>query len=386
MRPAIVCALSAGLFAPAATIAWFVFSPAVPQSAPPPPPVPVVTAPVQQRDVGIVLNGLGTVTALNSAVIRTQITGVIQSVDFIEGQTVRRGDKLAQVDPRPSQAVLDQAEAQLSRDESHLANARVNLGRDVPLLKTGDATAQTVANQTSQVAQWQSQLNWDRAAVANARTQLGYTTLTAPFDGLTGVRALDVGNVIHPTDAAGLVTETQVQPISVVFILPAAAIGQVQAALARGPVPAVAFDQAGTHKLDSGELLLINNQADPATGTVELKAIFANPHLRLWPGVFVNVELTVRTQKAGLVIPADAVQQGEDGEFVFVVGADNKVEVHPITVTQRNRGVALVQSGLRAGQTVVVQGQYRLVPGTVVATVAPDQVSASSAASAGLLP
>ena len=300
-----------------------------PQAAP---PVPVLTAPVKQGDVPIILSGLGTVQALNTAVIRSQVTGLLQSIDFIEGQQVKRGDRLAQIDSRPEQASLDQAQAQLARDKDQLANLQTNLGRNLPLLSKGFATDQQVTDQKSQVAQMQNAIMSDQAAVENAQTQLSYTSLDAPFDSITGVRTLDVGNIIHPTDAAGLVTVTQVQPISVLFTLPAADIPTVQQALDSGSVQAVAFDQAGNRQLDTGKLLLINNQADPTSGTVQLKALFPNPKRLLWPGTFVNVALTVHTVRGGLTIPTDAVQQGVNGPFVFVVGPDNKVAVQQVQV------------------------------------------------------
>ncbi len=357
--------------------------------APAPPPaqaVPVVTVTVQQHDVPIILSGLGTVQALNTATIRSQVTGLLQTVDFTEGQQVRRGDVLAQVDPRPYQARLAQAEAQLSRDQAQLANVETNLNRNLPLLKGGFATDQQVTDQRSQIAQLQSTAKADQAAIDDAQTQLSYTSLTAPFDGITGVRRIDVGNVIHPTDADGLVTMTQVQPIAVLFTLPAADIAPVQDALSAGAVRAVAYDQADTHVLDTGQLLLVNNQADPQSGTVRLKALFPNLRRRLWPGTFVNVELTTSVAKNGLTVPNDAVQMGAQGEFAFVVGADKKVAVRPVQVTQRLRGTALVGKGLNPGETVVAQGQYRLSAGTLVAPSDPSQVPDSSTATAGLLP
>jgi membrane fusion protein, multidrug efflux system len=350
------------------------------------PPVPVVAAAVQQHDVPIVLEGLGTVQALNTATVRSQVTGLLQTVNFIEGQQVHRGDLLAQVDPRPDQARLDQADAQLVRDQAHLTNIQVNLGRNLPLLTRGFATDQQVTDEKSQLAQYQSAIKSDQAAIENARTELSYTSLTAPFDGVTGVRLLDVGNIIHTTDTNGLVVVTQVQPISILFTLPSSTIPQVQDALAAGPVKAVAYDQAGVRKLDTGRLLLINNQADPATGTVELKATFPNLHRLLWPGTFVNVELTTSVAKNALTIPTNAVQQGSQGEFVYVIGPDNKVAIRPVHVDQRLRGEALIGSGLKAGETVVVQGQYRLVDGTVVVKSTPDAVPDSSTASSGMLP
>jgi multidrug efflux system membrane fusion protein len=374
-----LAAVTAGAF-------QFLGAPKPPPATPAAPPVPVVAAAVRQHDVPIILDGLGTVQALNSATIRSQVTGLLQSVNFVEGQTVQRGVLLAQVDPRPNQARLDQANAQLARDQAQLSNTEVNLGRNLPLLKRGFATSQQVADQASQVAQLRSALKSDQAAVEDAATQLSYTRLTAPFDGVTGVRTLDVGNIIHTTDTTGLVVVTQVQPIAILFTLPAASIPRVQDALAKGPVTTVAYDQAGNRALDTGRLLLINNQADASTGTVQLKALFPNPHRLLWPGTFVNVELTAAVVEHAFTIPNDAVQQGTRGEFVFVIGADHRVTQRQVQISQRLRRVALVSSGLKAGESVVVQGQYRLVDGTAVVASAPSQVVNSSTATAGLLP
>ena len=358
-----------------------------PSPAPvPPPPVPVVTTPVQQGDMPIILSGLGTVQALNTATIRSQVTGLLQTANFVEGQEVQRGDTLAQIDPRPYQALLAQAQAQMARDQAQLANTETNLNRNLPLLSKGFATDQQVTDQKSQVSQLQSALKSDEAAVDNAQTQLSYATLTAPFDGVTGVRQIDVGNIIHPTDAQGLVTMTQVQPIAVLMTLPAADIAQVQDALSAGTVKAVAYDQAGTKALDDGQLLLVNNQADPATGTVQLKALFPNLQRRLWPGTFVNVELTTSVAKAALTVPADAVQQGPQGTFIYVVGDGGKADVRPVQTGQQRRDVAIVTKGLNPGETVVVQGQYRLTAGAAVVPSKPADVPSSSTATAGLLP
>ena len=358
-----------------------------PASAPPPaPPVPVVTATVQQHDVPIILSGLGTVQALNAATIRSQVAGQLQTVDFTEGQQVRRGDVLARIDPRPYQARLEQAQAQLGRDQAQLANVETNLNRNVPLLNQGFATDQQVTDQRSQIAQLQSTLKADQAAIDDAQTELSYATLTAPFDGVTGVRRIDVGNIIHPADADGLVTMTQVQPIAVLFTLPAADIAPVQDALSAGTVPAVAYDQNDAKVLDTGQLLLVNNQADPQSGTVQLKALFPNAQRRLWPGVFVNVELTTAVAKGALTVPADAVQQGPNGTFVYAVGAGGKAEVRPVQTGQQRRDVAIITEGLNPGDTVVVQGQYRLTAGTAVAASKPSEVASSSSATAGLLP
>jgi multidrug efflux system membrane fusion protein len=351
-----------------------------------PAPVPVVTGSVAQHDVPLVLTGIGTVQALNTAAIRSQVTGILESVDFTEGQAVRRGDVLARIDPRVFQAQLDQAQAQLARDQALLANQQTNLGRDEPLLQRGFATDERVTGERAQVAQTQSSLKADQAAIGLARTQLDFATLRAPFDGVTGLRLIDPGNIIRPTDATGIVVLTQVQPISVVFTLPAAEIAAVQAALARGPVQAVAYDPSGTRPLDTGTLLLINNQADANTGTVQLKATFPNADRQLWPGTFVNVAVTTQTVRDALTVPADAVQQNDHGPYVFVVGADRTVSLQPVQVAQRQRGTVLIASGLKAGEIVVVQGQYRLTPGTAVVDAPASAVPNTTTASAGMLP
>ena len=298
----------------------------------PAPLVPVIATTVQERDFPIVLTGIGTVTALNTATVRSQVTGIIVDEPFKEGQFVKKGDLLAQIDPRTFQAQLDEAEAALDRDQAHLENAQINLGRYVPLAKQGFAPEQQVATQQAMVAQQQATIENDKAAVDYAKTELSYTRLVAPFDGVTGIRLLDVGNIIQPNNGAvssttGVVVVTQVQPISVIFTLPMADIPEVQDALAKGPLETIAFSQDGKTQLDTGQLLLVDNQADPTSGTVRLKAIFPNPHLRLWPGTFVNVRLVASVQHNALTVPLDAIQQGQQGQFVFVVPSRDLVVV-----------------------------------------------------------
>lgn len=298
MHVSVKSGLSLAVVAAGAALAFHFAGTPAPVAVPAAPAVPVVTGPVQQGDVAIILSGLGTVQALNTAAIRSQVTGLLQTIDFVEGQQVHKDDVLAQIDPRPYQARLAQTEAQLGHDQAQLANVGVNLNRYVPLLSHGFASDQQVTDQRSQALQLQNTVKSDQANIDDARTQLSYATLTAPFDGITGVRRTDVGNIIHPTDVDGVVTVTQVQPIAVLFTLPAADIAQVQDALANGTVKAVAFDQANVQALDIGQLLLVNNQADPQSGTVQLKALFPNLQRRLWPGTFVNVELTTSVAKA----------------------------------------------------------------------------------------
>ncbi|ONF50249.1 multidrug transporter [Methylobacterium radiotolerans] len=351
-----------------------------------PAPVPVVTAAVRKQDVPIVLTGVGTVNALNVATIRTQVTGYLESTDFEEGRFVRRGDVLARIDPRIYQARLEQAQAQLAKDQALLANQKTNLARNEPLLQKGFATDQQVVSERAQIAQTESALKGDQAAIDYAQTELDFTTLRAPFDGVTGIRRIDIGNIVSPADTNGIVVLTQVQPISVLFTLPTSDIAAVQAALTRGPVAATAYDQSGARALDTGTLLLINNQADPRSGTVQLKAVFPNAQRQLWAGSFVNAAVTTSVEKGGLTIPTNALQVSDKGQFVYVVGADDTVSVRPVTVKQRTRGVALVADGLKEGETVVVQGQYRLKPGTRITPASPDQVPDTSTASAGMLP
>jgi membrane fusion protein, multidrug efflux system len=361
-----------------------------------PAPIPVIAATVQERDFPIVLTGIGDVTALNTATVRSMVTEEIVRVDFKDGQSVQKGELLAQLDPSTYQAQLDQAEANLARDAAHLENGRINLGRYVPLAKHGFAAEQQVATQQAKIAQEQATITADRAAIAYALTELGYTRLVAPFDGVAGIRLLDVGNIIHASTTRGfpgepnaLVVINQVQPIAVLFTLAAADIPQVQDALDKGPVKVIALSADGKIALDSGTLAAIDNQANATSGTITLKAIFPNSRRRLWPGMFVNVEVVTAVQKNGPTIPLDAVQQGPQGQYVFVVGPNRKVSPQPVSVRETLNGKALIGNGLQAGETVVVRGQYRLIPGAAVSLANPDNpavVPNPTTASAGLLP
>ena len=357
-----------------------------PASAPAMSPVPVVTALVQQRDEPIVLSGLGTVEALNTASIQSQVTGVLEEVDFTEGQTVKKGDILAKIDPRLYEAALAQAKGQLAKDTALHAQAESDLARYQKLGTENSIALQQVADQQFLVTQDAAAMETDQGVIKSDQTQLDYTTLRAPFDGVTGLLQIEIGNLIQPTNTTGIVVLTQVQPIAVVFILPQADIAAVQTAMAKGPVQATVYDQSGSSELDVGKLLSINNQALPTSGTVQLKAIFPNEHRQLWPGTFVNVDLTTSVVPNALTIPTNSLQQNDKGQFVYVVGADNRVSVRPVEVAQRLHGVALISKGLEAGETVVVQGQYRLTPGTLVAVTAPSEAPNPSTASSGMLP
>ena len=362
----------------------------------PPMPVPVIAASVKQSNFPIVLTGIGNVTALNTATVRSMVTEPITSIDFKDGQSVKKGELLAQLDPGTYQAQLDQAQANLARDEAHLENGQINLGRYIPLQKQGFAPEQQVATQQAMIAQEQATLKADQAAIEYAKTELSYTRLVAPFDGVAGIRLLDIGNIIHastsrsfPGQPDALVVINQVQPISVMFTLAAADIPDVQDALARGSVKVVALGADGNTELGAGTLAAIDNQANTTSDTINLKAIFPNRHRRLWPGMFVNIRLVTKVQDDGLTVPLDAVQQGPQGQFIFVVGRDHKVSMQPVSVRDTLNGKALVDKGLKAGETVVVRGQYRLTPGTMVALANPNDPTAvpnPTPASAGLLP
>ena len=351
--------------------------------------VPVTAAKVQQHDVPIVLEGLGTVTPLNTATIRTQVQGTLESVDFIEGQEVKPGNVLARIDPRVYEAQVDQAEAALARDQASLKNAKTNLARTQPLADRGFATQQLLDTQNSQVAQGEGTVALDKAALEAAQTQLSYTTITAPFDGVTGIRHIDPGNIVQPSDATGLVVLTQLQPIGVIFTLPSSDIPAVQKAIASGAASVDAYDAQNKQKLDHGSLMLIDNQVDISTGTVRLKASFPNTKKNLWPGSFVNIHLTIAIRRNALTVPLTAVQQGPNGAFVYLVGPNQVVSAHNVTAGQSRVGQVLIEDGLAPNETVVTAGQYRLNPGTTVEIVPDDkkdQVQTATTASAGMLP
>jgi multidrug efflux system membrane fusion protein len=396
-RPYLFAGLATIMIVATGYLGWQHFAHSPEAARPDPPaPVPVIAATVQKQNFPIVLTGIGNVAALNSATVRSLVTEQILSIDFKDGQLVKKGQLLAQLDPSTYQAQLDQAEANLARDEAHLENGRINLGRYVPLAKQGFAPVQQVTTQQAKIAQEGAVIKADQAAVEYAKTELSYTKLVAPFDGVAGIRLLDVGNIIHssttrgsPTEPNALVVINQVQPISVMFTLAESDVPDVQEALAKGPVKAIALSADGKTELDTGTLAAIENQVNTTSGTITLKAIFPNPDRKLWPGMFVNVRVVTQVQDNGLTAPLDAVQQGPQGQFVFVVDSDHKVAMQPVSVRETLNGEALIDKGLSAGETVVVRGQYRLTPGTVVSLANPNEPAAvpnPTPASAGLLP
>jgi membrane fusion protein, multidrug efflux system len=352
-----------------------------------PPPVPVVATKVQVSNVPTILTGIGTVEAYNVVDVHTEVTGTIEKIGYVQGQAVHPGSLIAQLDPRPFEATLQQDEANLARDKAHLANAEANLSRYVPLLKQGFATPQQVADQSSAISELQAAIAGDKAAIFNAKTQLSYTTISSPIDGVTGIRRVDIGNIVQPSTSAPIVTITQVQPIYVVFTLPQKDIPVVQAAMAKRALTTVAYGQDDHTKLGQGTLLTMNNIVNPNSGTVELEATFPNTNKELWPGEFINAQLTVGVQHDAITLPVDALQQGQNGEFVFVVQPDGTVQERQVVLGDTFNGHAMITSGLRPGDIVVTAGQYRLRDGVKVAEVPPGDphVQNITEASAGML-
>jgi multidrug efflux system membrane fusion protein len=353
-------------------------------AAAPPPPVPVVAGVVTQHDVPIYQDGVGTVIAYNTDVVRAQIQGQLISINFTEGQTVHAGDLLAQIDPRPYQAQIDQFEGNLERDQAQLTNANANFTRYSRLGDKGWATPQLIETQKAQVGQLQAAIKTDQALIEAAKVQLSYTRLTSPIDGVVGIRQIDVGNIISPTTTNGLVVVTQLDPISLIFTLPEGVLSQIQREqqATKTPLPVLAFNQDDTLELGKGVLALVNNEILQTTGSIQLKATFPNKSHGLWPGELVNARLLVTTRQNGLTVPASVVQQGPNGAYAYVVKPDDTVAIRPLKVAQVTDGEALIDSGLKAGEQVVVDGQYRLQQGTHVAMLhgeAADEAAAQQA-------
>jgi multidrug efflux system membrane fusion protein len=337
-------------------------------AAPTPPAVPIVAGTVAQHDVPIYLTGVGTVIAYNTDVVRAQIQGQIISINFTEGQKVHAGDLLAQIDPRPYQALIDQYTANLERDQAQLKNAEANLTRYTTLGDKGWATPQLVETQQAQVGELQAAIKADQALIDAAKVQLSYTRLTSPIDGVVGIRQIDVGNIISPSNTNGLVVVTQLDPISLIFTLPETSLPQIeqQQQITKTPLTVLAYTQDDTTLLDQGVLGLVNNEILQTTGSIQLKANFPNKSNRLWPGQLVNARLLLNTRHNGLTVPAAVVQQGTKGPYAYVVNPDNTVAIRSIKVAQISDGQALIDSGLEANEQVVIDGQYKLQPGTHV--------------------
>ncbi|WP_316178161.1 MULTISPECIES: efflux RND transporter periplasmic adaptor subunit [unclassified Bradyrhizobium] len=329
-------------------------------------PVPVLAASPVIKDVPVYLDGVGAVRALNTVTVRSQVDGKLIAVNFVEGQDVKKGDVLAEIDPAIYQAQYDQAVAKKAQDEAQLANQKLDLARYEQLAASNAGSKQQADTQRAVVAQQQALIKADQAAIDNAATTLSYTKIVAPLSGRAGLRQVDQGNIVHASDATGLVVITQLQPIAVQFSLPQQQIMRVNAAAAKGPLAVDVFGNDGVTVIDTGTLRGIDNQVDQTTGTLKLKAEFLNGKFQLWPGQFVNVRLKVETLSQAITVPTSAVQRGPAGTFSYVIGEGDIASAHPVTVVQQNESEAVIASGLSPSDRVVTTGFANLADGVKV--------------------
>jgi membrane fusion protein, multidrug efflux system len=344
------------------------------------PAIAVDTAAVTHADVPIYLSGLGTVQAFYTVTVTARVDGELQKVAFTEGQTVHKGDLLAEIDPRPNQAAYAQAIATKARDAAQLANAKRDLERYTILQPQDLASKQTVDTQRALVDQLAAQIQVDQAVIDNARTQLDYTRITSPINGRTGIRLVDPGNIVHAAATTGIVVVTQVQPISVIFTLPEEDLAAVNMALTAGPVSVTTVSRDGRTELDQGTLMLVDNEIDQTTATARLKATFSNAHNTLWPGQYVNARVLVRTEHNALTLPTTAVQLGPNGPFTYVVKTDSTVEVRQLKIGEESDGMTIVNTGLALNERVVTSNQYRLQAGAHVRAATAEASARSKAA------
>lgn len=328
--------------------------------------IPVVTAQVAQQDVPIYLDGLGSVIAFNTVTVRSQVDGRLDKVFFREGQVVHRGEVLAQIDQRPFEIQLHQAQGALARDGALLKGSKLNLQRYADLSSRKLIAQQQADDQAASVGQAEGAVRVDEAAIETARLNLDYSRITSPIDGVTGVRLVDQGNIVHASDATGIVVLTQLDPISVLFTLPEDVLPQVAQQMQSGTLPVEAWSRDGSTRLGTGKLLLIDNLINQATGTLRLKAVFANPKRILWPNQFVKARLLLTTRRNALVVPSSVVQRGPDGTFAYVVQKDQTVQPKQVEVELAQGDSTLISKGLEAGELVVVDGQNQLRPGAKV--------------------
>ncbi|HEY2256851.1 MAG TPA: efflux RND transporter periplasmic adaptor subunit [Variovorax sp.] len=361
--------------------AWRKFSaPAAPAAAPLA-GIPVTTVRVAQETVPVARTGIGTVIPVASVTVRTRVDGQLDSVDFKEGQDVKAGQVLVRIDPRTLQAQLEQIVAQKAKDEAQLANARADLQRYGELIKEDATTQQTLDTQRALVNQLQATVKSDEAQIHMAQVQLSFTTIAAPISGRIGARLVDPGNIVHAADTNGLLVINQIDPIAVQFTLPESSFQAVNKALngTHEPLAVEAIDRDTHEVLAAGKLVLLNNQIDTATGTISLKAQFANAVHKLWPGQSVDARVVLGERADALTVPSAVVQRNQDGFFIYVVGPDDKVRVEPVNVADTVRGKSVIESGVAAGDRVVLDGQYRLTPGARVVEAAANAPVATSA-------
>ncbi len=340
--------------------------------------MPVVVADVVRRDFPIYLEGLGSVAAFYTVTLHSRVDGELERVAFEEGQTVHKGDLLVQIDPRPYEIQLHMAEANLARDKAQLKDNKINYDRYVDLRKQDLIAQQQVDDQLALVGQAEGTVKGDEAAVENAKLQLVYSRITSPIDGVTGVRLVDPGNIVHAADTTGIVVIAQLDPIAVFVTLPEDDLGEIARQMAKGPLSARAFSRDEKIDYGSGQVALIDNQINQATGTLRLKVLFPNPDHVLWPNQFVKVRVLLSTRKDAIVVATSVVQHGPQGSFAYVVKSDQTVEARTIKVGPVQGDQTLIEGGLEAGEVVVTDGQYKLRPGSRV-TFKPAEASKPAA-------
>ena len=328
--------------------------------------VPVSVATVEQKDIPIYLEGLGTVTALATVTMRAQVDGRLVKVAFVEGQAVKKGDLLAQVDPRPFAVALQQAEGALERDRANLKNTQLDLTRYQELRGKNLIPAQQVDTQVALVAQAEGTVVMDEATVNNAKLNVEYARIVSPVDGVTGIRQVDQGNLVHATDTSGIVVLTQLDPISVIFTLPQDDLPRVSEAMSKGELQVDAFNRDGSKKLATGKVTVVDNQINASTATMRVRAQFPNPDHSLWPNLFVKARLLLSVEKGATVIPNASVQRGPKGTYVYIAQADNTAGLRTVEVSDTEGQLALIKDGLKAGEKVVSEGQNQLTPGSKI--------------------
>ena len=336
--------------------------------------VRVNVATAEKADFPVYLTGLGTVQAFNSVLVRSRVDGQIDKIAFTEGQLVKQGDLLTEIDPRPYRAVLDQAKAKKQQDEANLANTNLDLQR---FIKLGEfATRQQLDTQHSAVSQLTAQIAADTAAISNAQTQLDYTQISAPISGVVGLRLVDIGNIVNASQQTGIVTIAQIEPISVIFTAPENELPDIKDAQGATPLKTIALTTDGNRRLAEGKLAVVNNQVDSTSGTIRLKAVFENKDHALWPGQSVSTRLLIRTLKDATVVPDQAIQHGTEGLYVFTVDQNNKAELRKVKVSQSIDGNSVIEEGVSPGERVITTGQFKVAPGTLVSTAVASSDSA----------